>query len=157
MRIRLNSDVVVLLAIPVLMLLVVLPVGAQTPETPVSWTAEFFAAGVNTTTGAPVSTYAFTVAQATCNLDAVAAPTPPIVNPTKLRFSDPGSAGKDCEVTQAALGTVLLALPVGVGYTATLKAHGATQVSGRSAASVPFSRAAQAAPPAVPVGVRMTR
>lgn len=129
------------------------------PETPVSWTAEFFAAGVNTQTGAPTTTFPFTLANVTCNLAVVALPPPPMINPTKIRFADPFTAGRECEVDPAksTVTTVLFAIPIGTGWTATLKAHGATLVSARSAASNPFNRAVIAAAPAVPAAVKMVR
>jgi hypothetical protein len=67
-----------------------------------------------------------------------------VQNPTTARVSDPAASGRECELM---VESSVLALPVGVGYTSTARARGATTVSDRSAPSNPFDRVEQAHPP----------
>jgi hypothetical protein len=125
------------------------------PEAVVSWDVEFFAAGVNPATGSPISPAVNFLRSAAACGQARVSPVLPVVNPTAIRLEDPANAALDCAL--AASAGVLVGIPVGAGYVATAKAHGATLASVRSAASNPFSRAVIVVPPLVPAPPRIVR
>lgn len=114
-------------------------------EDVVSWDLEVWASGTTPATGLAIGTGTFPRSAAVCNLVAL----PPVVttvkNPTKARASDPMNTGRECELTIQAF---VQSLPVGVGYTSTLRAHGATTTGERSSVSNAFDRVAEAVPPA---------
>ena len=124
-----------------------------TPETPVSYTLDFFAQGVNPATGSPVLTNSYPLSAVSCNQPATPTPTGTIVNPTAAAFADPVNAGKDCiiNLNQA---TTIFAIPIG-NYFATLKAVGATLTSSRSNNSNPFAHQVVPAAPGVPLNLRI--
>lgn len=142
------------LIISLALTLIAAPAFAQTvPETLVSWDVEFFANGVNTATGSPIQATNFLLSAAACNQTFTAIPAGTLLNPTGIQVTDPVNAGKACTLANAS--TVLMSVPIGIGYKATAKARGATTVSARSAASNPFDRAVVLVPPSVPVEIRI--
>lgn len=129
------------------------PAAAQTtPEIPTSWKVDFFAQGVNPTTGQPVQSNTFAAGAFTCGQPPVAAPTGTVVNPGQIHWDDPSASGKTCGLTFNQTVTIF-AIPIG-NYVATVIGIGPTQgAGGRSAASNPFSHAIVLASPSVPTNV----
>lgn len=129
---------------------------AQSPEAVVSYDYGVFAAGVNPSTGSPVSAITnFLTSAVTCGLSPKQANPGTVTNPTKVYFDDPANPSTaDCEWNPAAASGYLQGLPLGSGFLGYLRAHGATTVSAWSAASNPFNH--QAVSPAVPTGIRET-
>lgn len=139
------------------LLLLATPAAAQSvPETVLSWDLKFFSAGVNPATGAPLLSANITVAASTCDLAPITVPPGPIVNPTRIFIDDPALPGRVCQLAPTTSAGLLLSVPLGVGIVATAEARGATQVSPRSAASAPFTRAIVPVAPAVPTNLRIT-
>lgn len=140
-------------------LLVLWPLGvsAQTsPMVPDALKVEFFAMGVDPTSGQPTQTHTIPKSAAKCG---VAAQTPPVelmINPTTLSVTDPADATKDCVWTLNQTVTIF-ALPIGANFAAYATwFQGATQASARSGSSNLFVRRVLSTPIPAPsrVGVR---
>ena len=116
-------------------------------EAVVSWEMEVWPRGSAPGTAGAVGVSSYPKAAALCDL----APTAPgggaVVNPTKARLADPELPARECELI---IQTLIEALPVGLGYTTTVRAHGMSTASDRSGASNPFDRVAEAIPPLSP-------
>lgn len=149
MRGRLLLAALVVMAFPAIC-------GAQdVPEQVLGWDVEFFAAGVNTQTGSPMlGPINFLKAQAQCGQPKQPVPSGSVLNPTAMAVQDPNDPTKDCVLGPNVAG-VLLSVPIGTNYLATLRAKGATQTSARSAPSNPFDRALVPVAPPVPSGVKV--
>jgi hypothetical protein len=110
---------------------------------PTAYVLKIYPAG----SSAATSTVTVPVASVQCNQAVVTGST---VNPTKWRFNDPNSAGRDCVYDDA---TRLQGLADG-NYEATAAASNADGLSAETA-RVPFVRR-RPNPPAVPTGLRVT-
>lgn len=143
------------LMLSIALILFAAPSFAQTvPEALVSWDVEFFAQGVNPATGSPIQAATnFLLSAASCNQTFVVIPPGSVLNPTVIQIADTANVGKACTLSNAS--TMLMSVPVGIGYKATAKARGATLASARSAASNPFDRAVVVVPPPVPAEIRI--
>lgn len=114
-------------------------------EDVVSWDIDVFTRDAPANTGgSPIATGNFLKSNALCNLAPLPRPVVTVENPSKARVSDPVNAGNECELVSE---TFMHSLPVGVGYTSTARARGATTVSERSPASNPFDIVAVVTPP----------
>lgn len=107
-------------------------------QTPTSYQANYYNVGAATA----VQTETFSAASAVCNQ------TPPAVtstiNPSRIVFTDPINAGKDCIITDPAGGT-LVSLPIGAtgsNYEGTLQAGNAIGLGPESSPRASFSRGA---------------
>lgn len=134
----------------VVLLLSASAVHAQTGAL-VSQTLEVFAPGVDPVSGAALRTVVIPIASMLCNQTMPIA-TPVTVNPGRASWPDLVNLGKACISDQSML---LAGLPVASNYVATSRAtDDFGLVSGRSAASNPFTRRD---PPPVPTGLLIVR
>lgn len=140
----------------VCVVLLAAPLWAQAPEPIVARDVAVFAAGVNPTTGTPVTGTLATVPNSgwTCGLSKTAA-TGTQTNPTELWIDDPvNPATLDCKLSAAASATLFNSVPLGTGFRAAVKARGATTASAWSVVSNPFDHVAVAPAPATGVRVQ---
>lgn len=101
----------------------------------------------------PLAGMNFPRSGAACNLAPLPPPAGVVANPAKARVTDPDLPARECELV---IQTFVLGLPVGLGYTVTARARGATTSSERSATSNAFDRVAETIPP-LPVGSPIVR
>jgi hypothetical protein len=117
-------------------------------EPVVSWDLEVWPKGTTPAGGPLTSAANFLRSAAACNLATLPPPVGTVTNPSKARFADPDLPTRECELT---IQTFVSSLPVALGYTATLRARGATTQSDRSGPSNAFDRVAVAVAP-LPTG-----